>query len=91
MDSNYSALNQWLRRDKYRHKTPYVAEKTNEKNSSKNLKKKAELDRNFRSEGIYETDISKKNRKIRELKKANTPKKSRWIPGDQHRGDWNDK
>jgi len=86
-----SALEQWQRRDKYRAKTPVVAEKIVEKNTPNSLKKKSELDKNFATEGIYETDKSKKNRKVRELKKSNTPKKSRWIPTDQHRGDWNDK
>ena len=91
MKKPLSPLEQWKRRDKYRAKTPFVAEKIVEKTTPKNLKKKSELDKNFSTEGIYETDISKKNRKITELKKSNSLKKSRWIPEDQHRGDWNDK
>ena len=39
----------------------------------------------------FESDKARKYREELELKNANAKRKSRWIPGDQHRGDWNDK
>ena len=65
-----------------------VAKKYNSKGTEK---VKKELDKNFAETGRYESDKSKKSRLDRELKIANARKKNRWIPGDQHRGDWNDK
>ncbi len=62
------------------------------KNNSKRTEKvKKELDKNFAETGRYESDKSKKSRLDKELKIANAKRKNRWIPGDQHRGDWNDK
>ena len=55
-------------------KSTYVDKKRNEKNTPRNLKTKAELDKNFESEGLYETDKSKKNRKETELKRSNNKK-----------------
>ena len=60
-------------------------------NSIGTEKVKKELDKNFAETGRYESDKSKKSRLDKELKIANARKKNRWIPGDQHRGDWNDK
>tara|TARA_B100001109_G_C18687060_1_gene391506 strand:- start:175 stop:687 length:513 start_codon:yes stop_codon:yes gene_type:complete len=65
-----------------------VAKKYNSKGTEK---VKKELDKNFAETGRYESDKSKKSRLDKELKIANARKKNRWIPGDQHRGDWNDK
>ena len=62
------------------------------KNNSKRTEKiKKELDKNFAETGRYESNKSKKSRLDKELKIANAKRKNRWIPGDQHRGDWNDK
>ena len=66
--------------------------KVAKKYSSKGTEKvKKELDKNFAETGRYESDKSKKSRLDKELKIANARKKNRWIPEDQHRGDWNDK
>ncbi len=66
-----------------------VARKYSSKKTEK--EKKSELDKNFAETGKYESDKSKKSRLDKELKVANARKKYRWIPFDQHRGDWNDK
>ena len=82
-------------------KSTYVDQKRNEKNTPKNLKAKAELDNNFESEGLYETDKSKKNRKETELKISNNKKnrqrmfkfsgRSESRGGTRGYDDWKDK
>jgi len=87
----FQAENSWRNIQKtnnYSYK--YKSSKKSISNRKNEIKKK-ELDNNFKETGVFESDKARKYREELELKNANAKRKSRWIPGDQHRGDWNDK